>query len=271
MSFSRIKTYQTCPRKFIKEQETEGFHNVWMEFGSKVHEGIEAMLKFQPVPVFDPEESELAKSMINQAIDWVGSKPVQTELRFALGEDLEPINWEEGGLRGVVDLLIEEEEGSEILDWKTGHVAPDKTQIMIYALAMKKMGYRITKASYFMLRFNRIVDYFVDDFVLNETEIWLREMINKINKEKKFLPTPSRECMYCSFVEDCPVSSVENVLSDEDAKKLLDDIEILKQKEKRKTEKLKEYVKRTGRNLLHKGKEYGIKYDKNGQPFYGFL
>lgn len=271
LSYSRIATFDTCPRKFIKEQEMPGFDNIWMRFGSKVHTGIEGALTFGEMPAFTPEEAPLAKEMIDAAVAWIGSKPVKTEVKFALDENLEPMGWEKGVFRGVVDVIIDTPEGLEIVDWKTGHVTPDRTQIMIYAMAMKKLGYDVSKASYYMLRFNNLLEFFVSEQDIQSSESWLRAKINDINSETEFAPIPSRECQYCSFVEDCPVSSVTTVTTEKDAVEALKDVDILNEKIKRSREKVNEYIKRTG-SIIHYGeRQYGMKRDKNGHPYYGFL
>ena len=141
-SFSRIKSFEQCPKKFYhlkvakdyKEPETEA-----MLYGTAVHLAAEEYVRDgKPLP----PEYVYVKAPIDALCAKKGEK--LCELEMGLTADLEPCGFrdEEVWWRGIADLVILDEESKTawVIDYKTGKNTryADKGQLELMALAVFK-------------------------------------------------------------------------------------------------------------------------------------
>ena len=121
-SFSSLKTFTTCPKKFyhtkvakdIKEPEGEQ-----ALYGKLVHEAAELYIRDgKPIP----EKFAFIKPALDSLLKMQGEK--FCELKMALTEKLEPCDFfsPDCWFRGVADLLIVDREKGEarVVDYKLG-------------------------------------------------------------------------------------------------------------------------------------------------------
>jgi CRISPR/Cas system-associated exonuclease Cas4 (RecB family) len=141
-SFSKIKAFEQCPKKFYhlrvartyKEPETEA-----MRYGTEVHEAAEHYVR---------DGVELAKpyEYIKGALDALKAKKGEKlcEYKMGLTENLEPCGFFDDDVwwRGIADLIILDAEDNLawVIDYKTGKSAKyaDKGQLELMALAVFK-------------------------------------------------------------------------------------------------------------------------------------
>ena len=141
-SFSRIKSFEQCPKKFYhlkvakdyKEPETEA-----MLYGTAVHEAAEEYVRDgKPLP----PEYDYIKAPLDAVCSKKGEK--LCELEMGLTADLEPCGfWDDNcWYRGIADLVILDKESKTawVIDYKTSKNTryADKGQLELMALCIFK-------------------------------------------------------------------------------------------------------------------------------------
>ena len=141
-SFSKIKSFEQCPKKFYhlkvakdyKEPETEA-----MLYGTAVHEAAEEYIRDgKPLP----PEYDYIKAPLDSLNMKQGNKLCEYEM--GLTADLEPCGfWDDDcWYRGIADLVILDEENKTawVVDYKTGKNTryADKGQLELMALCVFK-------------------------------------------------------------------------------------------------------------------------------------
>ena len=147
-SFSSLKTFTTCPKKFyhikvlkdIKEPEGEQ-----ALYGKLVHEVAELYIRDGKEI---PEKFAFIKPALDSLLKIQGEK--FCELKMALTEKLEPCDFFDPDcwFRGVADLLIIDREKGEarVIDYKLGKSRyADLGQLELMALAVFKMFPEVKK------------------------------------------------------------------------------------------------------------------------------
>ena len=139
-SYSSLGLFQQCPKKYyhlrvvkdIVEPETEH-----LTYGKVVHEAAEKYIRDgEPIP----EKFSFLTPVLDVLKDIPGKK--LCEHKMGLTEDLEPCGFFDKNVwfRGVVDLLIIQDDLAHIVDYKTGKSAQyaDTKQLELMALAVFK-------------------------------------------------------------------------------------------------------------------------------------
>jgi len=134
-SFSSLKEYQQCPRKYheIKVLKNYKFQDTPQTiYGKEVHTALEHYVR---------DGVELAKNylrfkkMVDKLIDIPGDKYCEYEM--GLNKEKEACDFDDPNrwVRGIVDLLIVDGEHAFIIDYKTGsNKYPDPKQLRLMAL-----------------------------------------------------------------------------------------------------------------------------------------
>jgi CRISPR/Cas system-associated exonuclease Cas4 (RecB family) len=134
-SFSALKTFETCPRKYHAEkveklypfEETE--HTI---YGKKVHLAAEKYIR-------DGEPLPKGMEQFKPALDALNNIPgdKHCELEMALTADRKPTDFkgDDVWVRGIADLVIINGDRARVVDYKTGSAKyPDKKQLELMAL-----------------------------------------------------------------------------------------------------------------------------------------
>ncbi len=133
-SYSALNQFETCPAQYaaqrvyktLKFQENEA--SIW---GNEVHEAIETRLRT------GKEMPERFKSyaVAAEAIEGLGGDHFYEE-QMSLNRHFKPVAWmaRDVWVRGILDVLIVDGQKAVAIDWKTGKVKPDPTQLKLFAL-----------------------------------------------------------------------------------------------------------------------------------------
>jgi CRISPR/Cas system-associated exonuclease Cas4 (RecB family) len=137
-SFSRIKAFSTCPKQFyhvnvLKEfpyEETEA-----MRYGTEFHKAAEDFIR-DGTPI--PDRFGFARDALQVLADKPGEKICEQKL--GLTAELEPCGFFDSNVwfRGIVDLLIIEDDVATIVDYKTSKSSryAEKGQLELMALSI---------------------------------------------------------------------------------------------------------------------------------------
>jgi RecB family exonuclease len=212
-SFSRIKAFEQCPKKFYhlkiaknyREPETEAMH-----YGTVVHEAAEKYIRDgEPLP----KQFEYMEPTLKVLLSMKGEKLCEYEM--GLTENLEPCAFdaEDVWFRGIADLIIinRENKVAKVLDYKTGKSAKyaDKGQLELMALATFKHfpEIEVVRAGLLFVVANKFI---TDEYYKNEEQkLWRKWLFDYGRMEKAYKNDvwnahPSGLCRRHCVVTECP-------------------------------------------------------------------
>lgn len=212
-SFSSIKAYEQCPRKFFhlkvvrdyKEPETEA-----ILYGKEFHKAAELYVKGE-APL--PPQFNFVKSTLDNLIRMPGDKLCEYEM--GLTADLRPCGFKDPEVwwRGVADLVIIDRESGEarVVDYKTGKSAKyaDSGQLELMALAVFKHFPEIRKVKAGLL-FVVCNEFIKSSYMVDEQDKMWQKWVRDYDRMKAsytndvWNPRPSGLCRKHCVVTTCP-------------------------------------------------------------------
>lgn len=210
-SYSRLTSFETCPKKFwhlsvkkdVFEPESEA-----MRYGKKVHKALELRVgKGKPLPL----DLRYLEGYAKQLADAVGEK--LTEQQLAIDENFEPCSWfsKQTWCRAILDLSIVSPPHAVVLDYKTGKISDDFTQLRLAGVMLLlhmpeiqtvDLGYlwtkdkQLTKAEQKLHR---------DDIKSVIADLMPRiKKYQRAHENNEFPPRPSGLCKRYCPVTKCP-------------------------------------------------------------------
>jgi PD-(D/E)XK nuclease superfamily len=131
-SFSALSQFDVCPRQYsahrfyctVKDQETDAI--IW---GKRVHKAIELRLR-DGLPL---TEEFAAYEPYCRSVEKIEGM-VYLEKEVAFDRNLKVVDWFDPSVwgRGVIDVLVVGETKGWVIDWKTGKVKNDDTQLRMF-------------------------------------------------------------------------------------------------------------------------------------------
>jgi len=209
-SFSAIKLYENCPKRYYhqrvaKEVQDEGGEA--SKYGERIHEMLENRLVNEKVLPAEAEKYEILCKTIEKMAD---GGELHAERQLTLNENLTPTGWwdNDAWLRSILDVLIIKGDNAIVMDWKTGKRRPDFTQLEMFALQVFKHFPEINevKSCFVWLK-----DFGMDAEVYKReqsNEMWAKLMgrINRIYQSLEndnWPPKPSGLCRFCPARHMC--------------------------------------------------------------------
>lgn len=132
-SYSRLKAFEVCPKKYFHTMVSKDFvepEDENLRYGNKVHKALELRVahgKKLPIDLshLEPVADKFAKAQ--------GVKLVEQKL--AITKDYNPTGWFDPDVwfRAIIDLAIVNPPKAVIVDYKTGKMSPDFTQLNLAA------------------------------------------------------------------------------------------------------------------------------------------
>ncbi len=194
-----------CPRRYhlVRDKKLVPFvETEAIRHGNEVHKALEDRIAVkQPLPEkFAQYESMIAK------FDRPG---VTVEQEIALDRNLRPVGWWDKTcwVRGKIDLSLTAKTSAMLVDWKTGKVKNDSSQLSLFA-AMKMTidpQVTVTKTMFVFLNYGKTIsESYEKDAVPG---IWA-DFIGKVNRLEqayeadKWLPKPSPLCGWCPLKKE---------------------------------------------------------------------
>ena len=146
-SFSRIKSFEQCPKQFYHMKVAKDYHESEteaMRYGTEAHLVAEEYIRDgKPVPSKFSYMNEVLEALNRRR----GNK--LTEIKMGLDVNLEPCEFKAKNVwwRGIADLVILDGEKAWVVDYKTSKSAnyADKGQLELMAMATFKHFPNVTK------------------------------------------------------------------------------------------------------------------------------
>ncbi|MEX0592695.1 MAG: PD-(D/E)XK nuclease family protein [Nitriliruptoraceae bacterium] len=235
LSFSRIDSYQNCPRKFRYAyiDRLPSVPSPHLSFGSSVHAALEQFYdrKLPGCPPVDElldalytawesegfadldrdeqvafyRQAQQVLRRYHQRVEGTYRLPAATEAWFDMPFDDEAV------VVGSIDRVDRDDDGAlHVVDYKTNRRAQDRQrvakslQLGIYALACEHLfGQRPATVSLDFLVPGIEVAVPIDDIDLDAAHTAVIDTARAI-REGKYEPTPNRLCDWCDFKAVCP-------------------------------------------------------------------
>lgn len=211
MSYSRLSTFEQCPLKFYylnvsKEVSDPG--NEHTQYGTRVHEALEKYGRTRNEEWLTLETRKF-KPVVDRIIAQPGDK--YYEYRMAIKADGTPCDWfsKEVWFRAVIDVLVRCGDVATIIDFKTGKVKPDLTQLRVFAYVVHKHmpSVRTFNVAYLWLQFDEVTS---TTFTAEQArEGWknIDQRCAEVDEAVElgvFEPKPSPLCGWCPAKKICP-------------------------------------------------------------------
>lgn len=214
-SFSSIKTFDQCPKKYyhlkVKKDYAENFETEAILYGNEFHKAAEDYVG-GAVKELDPR-FDFAQGVLDKLKASAGDK--LCEYRMGLTSNLEPCGFYDKNVwyRGIADLIVlDKEKGvAKIIDYKTGKSAKyaDKGQLELMALCVFKHfpEIKVVKAGLLFVVCNAFIkDVYQIDSQSDLWSKWLQEYgkLEKAYEVDVWNPRPTGLCRAHCVILECP-------------------------------------------------------------------
>lgn len=216
LSFSRLSVFESCPAKFdylYVSKRVQDQANEASAYGDRVHKVLEAKGRQELDESTLSEEGKATIEKWGGLVDKVLSRDGDKyfEKQMAVNFDLQPVDWfaSDTWIRGIADVLIVNNDVAYCLDYKTGKVKDNPTQLQLFA-AMVMWHFpevQTVKTSFLWLKFNDITNA---EYKRRHLDALWNAMKPRFLKVQEvidlgvFDTKPSGLCPWCPAKDICP-------------------------------------------------------------------
>lgn len=216
LSFSRLSVFESCPAKFdylYVSKRVQDQANEASAYGDRVHKVLEAKgrQELDETTLSDEGRTTIEKwgGLVDKVLSRDGDK--YFEKQMAVNFDLQPVDWfaSDTWIRGIADVLIVNNDVAYCLDYKTGKVKDNPTQLQLFA-AMVMWHFpevQTVKTSFLWLKFNDITNA---EYKRRHLDALWNAMKPRFLKVQEvidlgvFDTKPSGLCPWCPAKDICP-------------------------------------------------------------------
>ena len=222
LSFSRLSVFEQCQARFDYQyvsKRVQDSANEASEYGDRVHKVLEAYgkaLSGNTGAIVMEGVTEEGASTIGQwgpVVERIMARPGDKyfEHQMAINTDLQPVDWfaKDVWIRSIADVLVVDGDTAYCLDYKTGKVKENPTQLQLFA-AMVMWHFpqvNTVKTSYIWLKFNEVTNATYERRFLDALWRALRPRFDKVQEVIDlgvFETKPSGLCPWCPAKDICP-------------------------------------------------------------------
>ena len=222
LSFSRLSVFEQCQARFDYQyvsKRVQDSSNEASEYGDRVHKLLEAYAK---ALADDPavvtlngitEEGAITLDKWGGLVERIMARPGDKyfEYQMTINAALQPVDWfaKDAWIRSIADVLVVNGDTAYCLDYKTGKVKDDPTQLQMFA-AMVMWHFpqvNTVKTSYIWLKFNEITNATYERRFLDALWRALRPRFDRVQEVIDlgvFDTKPSGLCPWCPAKDICP-------------------------------------------------------------------
>lgn len=210
-SYSALSMFEQCRKKFYHLKIVKDFRDGDSSFaaeGKEIHNAMfNRVIKGKPLPLTWRHYEKWAGAFERRPGEKYG------EMKLCLNNAFEPTSWfaPDAWVRAVIDLLIVDGDTATVVDWKTGRVRIDWTQLQLTAALVSRLMPEIQTFGLVFVWLNAGKISTPDSGTTSKQElrrVWaeLLPRVKAIETAKKttdFPATDSALCRYCPVVS-CP-------------------------------------------------------------------
>jgi hypothetical protein len=171
-SWSRIKNFETCPRRYWEIDIEKNYveKSDALDYGFRMHHAAAQRVSHN---IALPKEFEKLEKWIQKFTKDSEEKSVgiQTELKLAIDRDNKPVPWfsKKAYYRGVIDFLKIRKPVALVVDWKSGQMQNDIPQLGLFA--------QLVFAHYPWVRAVKLIYVWIKEDDSNEENLYPKDMI----------------------------------------------------------------------------------------------
>ena len=216
LSYSRLSTFEQCPAKFdylyvtkaVRDQGSEA-----SEYGNRVHEVLELYGKGELNQETLTLEGKQTLERWGSLVDTINAKSGDKyyEYQMAVTETLEPCDWfsPDAFIRSIADVLVVDGTKAYCLDYKTGKVKENPTQLQLFASMVFWHFPEVeeVRTSFIWLKFDEVTNATYQrkyaDALWNGLKPRFDQVIDTVELGV-FDTKPSGLCPWCPAKDICP-------------------------------------------------------------------
>jgi RecB family exonuclease len=216
VSFSRLSTFEQCPAQFdylYVSKLVPNLSNEASDYGDRVHKLLEAKAKGELDESTLSVEGRQTLEQWGAVVDKIVSRPgvKMFEHKMAVNRELKPVGWFDADvwIRSIADVLIVDGKTAYCLDYKTGKVKDNPTQLQLFA-AMVMWHFpevEVVKTSFIWLKYNETTNATYERRFLNALWNAMKPRFEKVQETIDlgvFITKPSGLCPWCAAKDICP-------------------------------------------------------------------
>jgi len=215
LSYSRLSTFEQCQAKFdylyvsktVKDQGNEV-----SAYGNRVHEVLELYGKDELTEPLGLEAKQTLQKW-GGLVDKIKSKPGEKYYEYQMAIDIKraPTGWYDGDayFRSIADVLVVDGDTAYCLDYKTGKVKDNPTQLQLFAAMVFAHFPEVNtvKTSFIWLKFDKVDNTTYKRSHLEALWNGLQprlDMVKEVVDLGYFKTKPSGLCPWCPAQDICP-------------------------------------------------------------------
>lgn len=216
LSFSRLSTFEQCPAQFdylYVSKRVVNQSNEHSDYGDRVHKVLEAKGKgeLDEAALSDEGKQTLERwgALVDKVVSRSGDK--YFEHQMAVNRNLAPVEWfaPDVWIRSIADVLVVDGETAYCLDYKTGKVKENPTQLQLFAAMVfwHFPNVQAVKTSFVWLKFDEVTNAKYERRFLDSLWRALEPRFDKVQEVINlgvFETKPSGLCPWCAAKEICP-------------------------------------------------------------------
>lgn len=216
MSYSRLSTFEQCPAKFDYLYVTKLVRDAGSEaseYGNRVHEVLEKYGKDELDLDSLGLEGKQTLQRWGPVVDSIKNKSGEKyyEFNMAVDENNRPVDWFSSDvfIRSIADVLVVDGGVAYCLDYKTGKVRENPTQLQLFA-AMVFWHFpevETVKTSFIWLKFDEVTNASYQRKYLSALWDGLKPRFDRVQETIDlgvFDTKPSGLCPWCPAKKMCP-------------------------------------------------------------------
>ena len=183
-SFSRLKNFESCPKKFwhlMVRKDVRQDENDTLRYGKEVHKALEDRVKKDKrLPMHLTHLEKVAKNFASPPHK---TDEILTEQQLAITKGMEPTGWfdKDVWVRSIIDYLAITGDKALLVDYKTGKMYDDFTQLKLAAamLMLHRPDINTVTVVYWWIKDKKLTK----DYLCREdmAEIW-NELLPRVKR-----------------------------------------------------------------------------------------
>lgn len=216
LSFSRLSTFENCQAQFdylYVSKRVQNQSNEASEYGNRVHEVLEhkgkGTLNEDALSLEGKQTLERWGPLVDKIISRSGDK--YFEYQMAVNRQLQPVDWfaKDVWIRSIADVLVVDGDKAYCLDYKTGKVKDNPTQLQLFAAMVMWQFPQVNtvKTSFIWLKFDETTNATYERRFLDSLWSTLEPRFDKVQEIIDlgvFKARPSGLCPWCAAKDICP-------------------------------------------------------------------
>lgn len=216
LSFSRLSTFEQCPAQFdylYVSKRVANQSNEHSEYGDRVHKVLEAKGKGTLDEAALSAEEKITLEKWGPIVDRITAQSGDKyyEHQMAVNRNLAPVGWfsPDVWIRSIADVLVVDGATAYCLDYKTGKVKENPTQLQLFAAMVFWHFPKVetVKTSFVWLKFDEVTNSRYERRFLDALWRALEPRFTKVQDVIElgvFETKPSGLCPWCAAKDICP-------------------------------------------------------------------